>query len=1535
MTDLSFPTAKPQAAITREDAFQIASNAEQKYGLPEGTLWKMSGIENNALDPNAVSPKGAKGFFQFTEPTAKTYGVTVGDYASEADGAARYMVDNQKKYNGNIDLSLADYNGGPKAAHALASGKPWPETSEYLSRFHGGKSEPLSSAFTTGDSITPDSSAGASALHEQASQRARDGGFLNGVANLPGAIGLGFQQDNSVYNWWQERGVAQTDPTWAWNDENSAQYLNGVPEKNWDYILQAKSQGEADFRRSRMQQSMENEQKLSEMGVAGFTGRLVGGLADLPTLIAFVPGLGGEGLLTATSRIANAVRMGMVGAASNVAYDAVANQYKPMATTDDLYISAAMGLGLGALGGAAVSPARVGASRLAEENARLAKFGQKASAEAQKTELVDHGFDWSAGRQEFQRTIDAHLARPTPPKPNTAEDWARIDAGVSAREAREAQAKAPVEPEVQAIRTETEAAKETPTVTITGNRVGSVVNAKSTQSGREYLTSLAENSKDGLQATLAARLLDNLNGDVPIHTVNKSELGGRNVRGTYDPQTHSIKVYSGTTDDTKLHELAHAATVYKVKYGLANPESAHGQLVKQLQDIYQSVKSNMSANGVSKFDDGSHYYMSNLDEFIAGLYSGKTQFRDYLAKAKVDASSDTALARIMDIFRKLLGMNNGETNALVKSLGLVDQLKGTNLNVTLKAHSFEGADFGRGSMSVRQDAPHLEAAHPSVDAPTVDAANAAKIPTVFGWGLGLENRLGGAKAPQEVRDLASKLFGTTVGYKDHSVVRTNAWDDTTKWADGWATEMRKTAYPAFEKWFKDQKLPFHKKGEAYEDFGTQVSDYIRGREGEYAPEVRKAGDSVRNTLAKVVDYINNPAKDEGGVKLGLTEQELRHPETGEVTVVGKLEKNENYLPRKHDTNKWNSMVTAYGHEAVQGWWARAFQKGRPNISDEAAGKWAKWYVRSVEEAHANRTQDLLTGMLQGQDRDALLHSLMVNGNYSHHDAEKLLVDMFPTKESDAGRVNSSLKHRNTIDENHTETWTMKDGSKQEVSLNDFIHTNAFDVVEPYLRRTAGNVALAKHLDIYKNSDIERAIADATQNKFGADMKAGSKVAAMRKDLKFTFDRVLGVPQEEFGTINKSLSMWRDFNVIRLMGGAVWNQMTELSQITGSMGWKATLAAVPELRGLRRDIATGKAPNDILDHLENTIGGVGSEYIHRMEFGAKDDWVRNKGDTITNQWLDKVDNINKKWAKGVLDYTGMTPLTIQQKRVHAVALVNHFVNVANGAESRFLTRERLAWMGMSPEDFSKVSGDIKKFTQPKQGEFGKGYKMDFDGWTKESPGTYSQFMNAIHREARRVVQENDLASMVPLMGSTLGKTVFQFMNFTVHGWNKSLMFAMNHRDWTTVSTMLHGGFLASLAYMGRTLLGSVGMKGEEKREYLDKRLSAQQIVANSFGRISQASLLPNIFDTLSPYPMFSGMRTTSDLSGLASNPTYQAVNSLISMKKLIRNGVSDESQTTSKDMRDWFRLVPLNNVVPVSTLLNALANDYPNTEQQTK
>jgi len=52
-----------------------------------------------------------------------------------------------------------------------------------------------------------------------------------------------------------------------------------------------------------------------------------------------------------------------------------------------------------------------------------------------------------------------------------------------------------------------------------------------------------------------------------------------------------------------------------------------------------------------------------------------------------------------------------------------------------------------------------------------------------------------------------------------------------------------------------------------------------------------------------------------------------------------------------------------------------------------------------------------------------------------------------------------------------------------------------------------------------------------------------------------------------------------------------------------------------------------------------------------------------------------------------------------------------------------------------------------------------------------------------------------------------------------------------------------------------------------------------------------------------------------------------------MKKIIRNATSDELQTTSQDVKAWGKLLPLNNVFPVSTLLNSIANDYPATDKE--
>jgi hypothetical protein len=1580
------------ADIDLGQAKAITTQKEQQYGLPEGTLYKIGGIEAS-FQSGLVSKKGAQGYFQFMPDTAKAYGLKdPNNFEEAADAAGRYMRDNLKRFNGNMDLALADYNGGPRAVAALSNGKPFNETRDYLDKFYGRKPSALSSQFTTssfgGGGVSPS----ASELYKlEAQNDAENGGFINNVANLPSAVATGFKLDNSVYNFFQQWGVSKTDPNFQWTEDLGKQMLDGIPQSNWEYVLQAKSKQEAEDRRARTLDSLQKEQELAKMGVAGFTGRLVGGLADLPTLIAFVPGAGGEGLLTATSRIANAIRMGLVGAASNVAFDAATMGNRPLGTYDDLYISGLMGLGLGAVGGAAVSLERVA---LANEMKQLREFGLRQSKIAQIEEfkkfdlnLTDEGrkvFDIEKYTKKASDEVMTKIQRQSEiikrefnfdsandnaiknslieeskraPKDVPVFDRGRIDArdfGAEESVRRMLFVKAADDKHYDfaewtkdhftftrdgKIKTVKDANVTIDDLKAVGlhsksdleaivNRVRvdqnyqNLVRFGKQESGISVLDRLVA-SKDERISSLASRLKEQFISDVPVYTVRQKDIdktfGGKPGRyaGFYDSTRHGVFVPDNVNEGTMLHELLHAATVHKIDYGLANPTTVHGQLATELDSLFKEIKALADAKGFSS------YYLTNVKEFTAGLYTGSRAkpFHDFLVAIK-DASGKSYLSKVVDIFRKLLGFDEKETNAFLKALDLTDRLIDEKLTVKMDRGPKSGVDT-----------IHFIPTSAAIGEDVAEAASRADISPVFGWGLGLENRLGGSKVPQAVRDLASKLFGTTVGYKDHAVVKANAWDDTTKWAEGWAVEMRKGSYPQFEDWFKQSGRKWHEKGQAFEEFGTDVSDYIRGVEKEYPPQVQKAGEAMRKTLAKVVDYINNPLLDQGGSKRGLTMQEIRDPETGEVTLVGGLDKNPKYLPRKHDVNKWNSLVQTYGRDAVEGWWARAHQAGREGVSDEQAARFGKWYVRTVEEAHANRTQDLLDDLLRGQDKEALKASLMHNGGYSEADALKVIEDMFPTKATDTGRTMASLKHRNTIDELYTETWTLKDGSQAEVSLNNFVHTNAFDIVEPYLRRTAGSVAMAKNLDVYKVGDIDNLIADATENKLGNEFKTRAEVDKMRKDLQFAFDRIQGLPQEEFSALNKSMEMWRSFNVIRLMGGAVWNQATEMGQILGSMGLKTTLRAVPELRSLRRDLATGKAPNDLLEHLENTIGGVGSEYVARLEFGSKDDWVRNLGDTKMNRWLDSVDTGMRKGSKAVLDYTGMTPLMIQQKRVHAVALVNHFVNTAMGKSSSFLTKDRLAWMGLDDTMSARVMENLKKYSKPTKGQYSETFKLDLDKWVKEDPEAHSAFMNAIHRESRRVIQENDLASMVPIMGTTLGKTVFQFMNFSMHGWNKSLMFAANHRDWTTMSTMLHGSFLASLAYMGRTLTGSVGMAEDKKREYLEQRLAPGQIAANSFGRIAQASLLPNLFDTVSPYPMFSGMRTTSDLSSLASNPTYQAINGLLSLKKGIRNATSDEYQTTAQDIRTWGKLLPLNNIAPISTLLNSIANDYPSSEKE--
>lgn len=150
------------------------STLEQQFGLPSGLLSAVQQTESGG-DPNAVSPKGALGSFQFMPATAAQYGIDPKDPDQAATGAAVMYSDLLNKYNGDVPSALAAYNWGQGNVDKKGLQNAPDETKDYIGKVMTAmegqpsssqsdrgsiSSSPLSTALSTiGNAIVPSANA--------------------------------------------------------------------------------------------------------------------------------------------------------------------------------------------------------------------------------------------------------------------------------------------------------------------------------------------------------------------------------------------------------------------------------------------------------------------------------------------------------------------------------------------------------------------------------------------------------------------------------------------------------------------------------------------------------------------------------------------------------------------------------------------------------------------------------------------------------------------------------------------------------------------------------------------------------------------------------------------------------------------------------------------------------------------------------------------------------------------------------------------------------------------------------------------------------------------------------------------------------------------------------------------------------------------------------------------------------------------------------------------------------------------------------
>ena len=756
-----------------------------------------------------------------------------------------------------------------------------------------------------------------------------------------------------------------------------------------------------------------------------------------------------------------------------------------------------------------------------------------------------------------------------------------------------------------------------------------------------------------------------------------------------------------------------------------------------------------------------------------------------------------------------------------------------------------------------------------------------------------------------------------------------------------------------KKWLMEQKkLGRHKwnspnNNRVRKEFNDLVGRAIRGEQ--------IALSELGYTSAEAQKLIQQMAK----VQSNLLNEQLQMLKITGVEGAENIVENFNYLTRVHNPIKYQQILKdpTKGSQYLKVFLVNAMEdtmlKGVKQKPLTAAQKMtiAENLITVVQRSNFSKggvnLDHIVTSM---QKRETFRRMMQEHTNMVDEEIDALIDKMFKVKPGEQVSGSSYLKRRIRFNEGHTDGRT---------NFSDLLENNAEALFMNYTHSAMGDMALA-YKGIKSRGDFQRIRQEIVESydpvKINASKRAkwqmDNEIQAM--DMAYNFIKGRPLAENPTGLAPTIGRFIRKLNYSRVMNQVGFANMSEMGNVTGLIGWNATLKNVPELRRMMKRLENGERVDEFIREIDYTMGGIGNHSIIQQVTNRLDDFGSNMSDDVITTAENKLDQMNRftnTYSGQFMSTSAMQIVTVSEftqifgrwavgKGRHPFAKLRFGKNRMSDVQMQ----NRLDDLGISPSMMKKIQNEFKTHTSWVKGELGTRItKTNFDKWSNETRAVY---IMAMRRLAHRTVQQADIGEKAYFgflkeygmnADGHLGQIAYQFRSFMFTSWAKQFLYGLKMRDAIVFDQFMNSMLWGSLMFSAQTSLQ--GLVHPDQKEFYKNRLNPATIAKAGFQRAAFASLLPigaNIIGSAyTDNPIF-GYRTSGlDTNIITGNPTYSLIfQKLIpSLKAVSQSTFNPERTFSQSDGNKAIGLLPFYNLVGLQQFLRAITSQLPETRSE--